>query len=118
MQRQRGFIASGLLGWVLLLGIAGFVAFQVVPAYLEYASIKRQFRAIADDPAVAGAGRTEVENAFARRASTENISVIQPRDLQVTNAGGRVVINASYTARVPLFGNLSMCLDFYPSSAK
>jgi hypothetical protein len=115
---QRGITISGMLLWAAL-GIAVLlVAFKVGPAYFEYYTIQKQFKALATDPRLTTGNRREVEGAFVGRATIENIRSIGPSDLEVTKEGNGIVVSAAYSVRVPLFGNASACLDFYPSSAK
>lgn len=116
--RQRGITLSGFLLWSLLLIVVLLVGFRIGPAYFEYFSIQRQMRVIAQDPALKGASRSEIENAFMRRSTIEDIRAIEPRDLEITKDGDTVRISASYSVQVHLFGNLSACMDFTPSSAQ
>ena len=117
MNRQSGLGLPGFLLVAALVVVAALVAFKAVPAYVEYATIGRQFRALAADPGLQSGVRADIESAFARRATTENITSITPRDLEITRSGGGLVISANYAARIPLAGNVSLCLDFHPSSA-
>jgi hypothetical protein len=118
MKKQQGVTVSGFLLWAVVLVLFLLLAFKVGPAYVENYNIQKQLRAIANDPGMRGGERGPIEAAFSRRATIENITVIEPRDLEITKEGDGVVISAQYTTRVPLFGNASACLDFYPSSAK
>jgi hypothetical protein len=118
MKKQQGLTLSGFLLWAVLLIVILLLGFKVGPAYVEFYIIQKQLRAIADDPGMRSGERSQIEAAFSRRSSIENITSIEPRDLEITKEGDGVVISAQYTTRVPLFGNASACLDFYPSSAK
>ena len=44
----------------------------------------------------------------------ENITAIGAGDITITKEGDEVVLSAEYSAKVPLFGNLSACMDFEP----
>jgi hypothetical protein len=118
MKKQQGLTLSGFLLWAVLLIVILLLGFKVGPAYVENYIIQKQLRAIAADPGMQSGERSQIESAFARRASIENITAVEPRDLEITKQGDGIVISAQYTTRVPLFGNASACLDFYPSSAK
>ena len=64
-----------------------------------------------------GAGATSKARSRPRQ-TIENITSIGPEDIQITKDGGSLVLSAEYSVKVPLFGNLSACMDFNPSSAK
>ncbi len=116
--RQRGLTLSGFLLWSVALILVLLLGFRIGPAYYEYFVIQKQLRAIAEDPVAATGSRGEIEAAFLRRATVENIRVVEPRDLRISKRDNGIEISASYSVRVHLFRNLSACLDFEPSSAK
>ncbi|MGE5526261.1 MAG: DUF4845 domain-containing protein [Rhodospirillaceae bacterium] len=118
MKKQQGVTLSGFLMWAILGIVVLLLGFKVGPAYVEYYNIQKQFRAIAEDPGMRSGERHLIEGAFARRAAVENITSVEPRDIEITKQGDGIVVSAQYTTRVPLFGNASACLDFYPTSAK
>ncbi len=118
MRSQKGLSLSGFLLWAVIAVFAALVGFKVAPAYFEYLNIQKQFKAMANDTALSGAQRPAIERAFSSRSSMEDIKSITPQDLEITRAGDRVVISAAYSVRVPLFANVSACLDFYPNSGK
>lgn len=117
MHKQKGLTLSGFLLWAIVLVVALLLGFKVGPAYYENYVIEKQFKVIAADPALRNGQRHEIEGAFARRAAIENIRAIEPRDLEIAKQGDGVVISASYTVRVPIIGNASACLEFFPTSA-
>jgi Tfp pilus assembly major pilin PilA len=112
MRHQRGL---SLIGLIIVAGIAAFVAivgFKLLPSYIEYFTIQRVVRDLAHSPELRGAGVKDVKAAFDRRASIDNINSIKADDLEITKEGEGFTIVASYSVKVPLFGNLSACLDF------
>ena len=113
--KQRGvsFLLIFLIGVVLALGAVG--AMKIVPAYSDFSTAKSAIIAIA-----AAEGRTgsvaDIRRSFNRRAQVDNITVVSPDDLEVTKDGGEVVISFAYAKKIPLFANLSVCIDFAAST--
>jgi hypothetical protein len=118
MRKQDGVTLTGFIFVSIIVVFALLVCFKLAPAYFEYYSIQKQFKAVANDPNVRTGTRREIEGAFAARQSIENITSIGPGDIQIAKEGGAVVLSAEYSVKVPLAGNLSACMDFNPSSAK
>lgn len=118
MRKQKGVSVTGLLFWSVILVFVVLFGFKIGPAYFEYFSIRQQFRAIANDPTLRAGHRREIESAFYNRSVIENIKAVTPQDLEIAKDGDGVVISAAYSVRVPLFGNISACMDFSPTSAK
>lgn len=118
MHAQKGLTLSGFLLWSVVVVIALLLGFKLFPAYYEYYSIKRTFNIIANDDTLVTLTKRDVESSFVRRATMENIQALGPQDLTIIREGGGWAIEAQYSMRVPLFGNLSACMDFAPRSEK
>ena len=118
MHKQKGVTLTGLLFWSVILIFVVLLGFKIAPPYFEYYAIRQQFRAIANDPNLRSGQRNEIESSFYNRSVIENITVVTRKDLEIVKEGDEIVISASYSVRVPLFGNISACMEFNPSSAK
>ena len=111
MKRQRGVSLSGLLIiCVILIGIA-LLGFKLFPPYTEYLSIKKAINEIARNPEVRTSPR-EIQAAFERRSAIDNFTAVRGTDLEITKQGDRAVISAAWSVKVPLFYNISACIDF------
>ena len=112
MRQQRGL---SLIGLIIVAGIVAFVAiigFKLLPSYIEYFTVQRVVRDLSRSAELRGASIKDVKSAFDRRAQIDNISSINSEDLEITKEGEGFSIIASYGVKVPLFGNVSACLDF------
>jgi hypothetical protein len=118
MRKQRGITLTGFLMWAVLLIVCALIGFKLLPPYIEFLSIKTQFKAIANDPEGRQGQRRVIEDLFSRRAAIENINVISGKDIQITKEGDGVVLSAEYSVCVPLVLNIRVCMDYAPSSAK
>jgi Domain of unknown function (DUF4845) len=117
MYREHGL---SLIGFVFMLAILGFVlivGFKLIPAYIEYFTVKKVLASMAQSGDTKGSV-TEIKRAFDRRASIDDISSIKGEDLDVSKEGGNVVIIANYSIKVPLFANVSACMDFSASAGQ
>ena len=118
MKQQRGITLTGFMVFAVLFFAALLLGFKIGPSYAEFYSIQKIFRVMAADSALQGASRGQVNSAFNNRATIENIKAVKDTDLEVSQDGGKLVITAAYSVRVPLFHNLSACMDFNPSSER
>jgi hypothetical protein len=117
MHEQKGLTITGFVFVLILLFIGSLLAFRLIPVYAEYFMIQRQFRSMVEDPAVRTGQRAALEKAWNSRAIVERIDSLQARDIDIARQGDSVVISAHYSVRVPLFRNVSACLDFEPSAS-
>jgi len=114
---QQGLSLTGFLVFSFLAIAAAMLGFKIGPAYAEFYTIQKAFRAMANDASLKNATRGEINVAFNNRATIDSIKAITYDDIEVSKDGGGLVFSAAYSVRVPLFYNLSACMDFQPSSA-
>jgi hypothetical protein len=118
MREQHGLTITGFLITAAILVVMALLAFQIAPPYMEYYTIQKQIKIVANEFQGTGIQRRPVELAFDKRANVENITAIQGKDIEITKDGDKVTLTAEYSVKVPLVGNLSACMDFRASSDK
>ena len=116
MRRQQGITLSGFLLWSVVLIFAALLAFKIGPPYLEYLTIKKQLKAVAEDPEARSGNRREVESAFSKRSTIEDISSVQPKDIVISKEGDGIVLSVDYTVCRPVVSNIRACMDFSATS--
>jgi hypothetical protein len=115
--RQRGVSLGGLIVVLFILIFVALLGFKLIPPYMEYLQIKKNFKSIAASPEVRNGTRAQFDQAWSRYATIDNINSVDGSEIEFTKEGGEVVISAAYSVKVPLFANLSACIDFKPSTA-
>lgn len=118
MRKQRGITLSGFILWAIVLVVFALLGFRIGPPYFEYITIQNQLKAIAKDPEARSGLRRDVENAFTRRASIENIKSVSAKDIQISKQGEQLVLSVDYSVCVPIVANIRACMDYSASSAK
>jgi Domain of unknown function (DUF4845) len=115
--RQRGI---GFVGMILVaagLIFAAILAMKMVPAYIHSAQISEIFRTIAEDPAMRGATIRDIKESYMKRADIDYINDITADDISIVQNNGELVLSASYSVRIPIAGNMTLLLEFHPSSS-
>lgn len=115
MRKQHGLSLSGLLLVCAVVIAVVLLGFKLLPSYTEYLSVRKAVREIANDPEAKGSVR-EVQAAFSRRAAVDDIRSVDARDLEISKRGNGIYIATSWSVKVPLFMNVSACLDFEATS--
>lgn len=105
------FIIAGFL-FVVILGM------KIIPAYLHNAQIAKILKTIVNDPEMQAAAIKDVRASYAKRASMDYITDITADDIEVSKEDGSLSLSASYTVKIPVAGNISLVLEFNPSSSK
>jgi len=115
--KQRGLSFSGFIVGAFILMLASATGLRLAPAYMQDARIKNIFITIANDPEMQKATPRDIRISFDKRARIDDIKAIKVEDIQISKDGERLVLSASYPVLIPLAGNVSLYLDFNPSSA-
>ena len=118
MRKQEGLTLTGTVAWAVVAIFAALLAFRIGPAYIEYFAIQKNLKSIASDPEAASGKRGPIEKSFALRSAIDDMHSIGPADLQIEKDGDQVIISGKYSTCLPLFANVSVCIEFTPSSAK
>lgn len=116
MHKQKGATLIGMLFVGILVVFVAIVVMKMVPAYIEYFSVKKVFSAMAADPALKDATPSDVRSSFARRADAGYVTVVKPDDLDISRASGQMVVSVKYRVDKPLFGNVGLYMDFAAST--
>jgi hypothetical protein len=112
MKQQHGLSLIGLLIISAIIIFVALIGFKLLPSYLEYFTVQRVVKDLGNSDELRGATVREVQSAFDRRATIDNITSIRGSELEVTKVGDGFEIVGTWAARVPLFANVSACLDF------
>ena len=117
MKKQLGVTLSGLIMVCFVLILVTLLGLKLFQPYQEYFTLQKIFKALVQKPEVRTGGRREFITAWAAYAQIENVQAINGEDIEIVREGGNIVISASYTKKVPLFKNVSLLIDFNPSSS-
>lgn len=114
--RQRGLTMFGFLFTAIVLVMIAMLAMKVVPAYIEFFSVKKILATMGQESGLKGKSNAEIRTDFGKRATVSYVSVVKGEDLSITREGGVPVISADYEFRTTLVGNVSLVIDFSASS--
>lgn len=107
-RRQRGMSLVGLVFIGLIVVALLALGFKLVPAVIEYIAIERAVQKIRNE----GSTVRDIQAAFERHATIDDITSISSRDLDITKEGDRIVISYAYQKKIPILDNVSLVIDF------
>lgn len=110
-QHQRGLTFIGLLFFGGLIAFLGLVTVQVVPTYIEYLTIVKGVKKAAQGSTV-----QEVRSSFERTMAIDQISSINPSDLDVRKENDKVVVSFAYQREIHLGGPAYLVMKYQGSS--
>jgi type II secretory pathway pseudopilin PulG len=114
LQQQRGVSLSGLIVVLALVGVVAVTGLKVLPSVLEYNAIKNAIAAAKE----AGGTVREIQSSFNKNAEVNDITAIKGSDLVISNDSGETEIGFAYEKQIPLFGNVSLLIDYAGTTDK
>jgi len=106
--RQRGMSLIGLIFVGLIVVGLLILGAKVVPAVVEYLAIERAVQKIKNE----GSTVRDIQTAFERHRTIDDITSISAKDLDITKEGDKVVISYAYQKKIPVLDNVSIVIDF------
>lgn len=108
---QNGFTLTGLVVISVLLISAALLGMKIVPAYMEFLSVKKVLTAMRQEP-LDTMSASEIKRSFDKRADVAYISVVKGSDLTIEKTSSGTAVNVEYQVIKPIAGNLSVLIDF------
>ena len=115
IKRQRGVTFIGWLFLLIPVAILGYVGIRLVPIYLNYMRVAQSVTQTAtelktEEPATMTA--QSIRSTLGKHFDIESITFPDVKDVSITRDGSGWTIEAKFEDTAPLFGNISMVVDF------
>jgi hypothetical protein len=114
-RRQRGIT---LIGWVILLiplAVVGYMAIRLIPIYLNYMRVAHSIDTTISEmkgDEVSTLTPNLIRSTLAKHFDIESITFPETKDVTITRDGSGWAIEAKFEDTAPLFGNISLIIDF------
>jgi hypothetical protein len=108
---QDGVTLMGLVIGSALLIVVALVGMKVVPAYMEFFSVKKVLSAMKQEP-LDTMSASDIKKSFDKRANIAYISVVKGSDLTIEKTSSGTTVSVEYQVIKPIAGNVSVLIDF------
>lgn len=110
---QRGIT---VIGWMVLLipvGIVGYAGIRLAPIYLNYFRVVKVLEQTVSEAKGEGTlNPAEIRGSIEKRFNVEYVDTPDAKDIDIHRDGDHWVAIAKYEELAPLFGNISLLLQF------
>ncbi len=110
--KQRGISLFGVIFFGMIIVFVAMFAAKVVPAYIEYANLKK----IVVDSARGKETPQDVRRTFDRFLDVNQIDVISGKDLEITKESNGLTASFKYTKSISMAEGIRLEIDFAASS--
>jgi hypothetical protein len=114
---QSGFTILGFIFVAAVVLSVAMIGFRVLPSYIEYFSVLKTLKQTLDN-APEGQTLAQFRRDFELKASADYIDSVSSADIELTKQDNKIVASAEWTKTLPLFGNVSLLLEFNASASK
>ncbi len=115
MRLRKQQAGLGMLGWLIVLGIASFALtcfFRIGPVYLDYWQVKKALDLVMANSESAGMSKEEVLSAIQKQFDVSRIESISAKDIKFVDGRNGRELSANYEKRVPLIANIDVVGKF------
>jgi hypothetical protein len=113
-RRQKGITFLGGLILAIPVAIVVYAGIRLAPVYLNYMSVARSLDLTASTVQSDGGSVSPqlIRGSLEKRFDIESITFPTVQDIMIRQDGTGWVIEAKYEDTAPLFGNISLIIDF------
>ena len=116
MKHQRGISLSQVMVWGFVAVIVVGLGMKVAPSWIEYSKTLAAAKRAAEQ-ATGQSTVPEIRRIYQKQWEVDNLSVVKPDMLDITKDGNQIVINFDFNDKVPLFGPVSLLIEYQGSTA-
>jgi len=114
--KQLGISFSGFIMVAFVVIIVAILGMKTIPSYVHSAQIASIFKAIVADTEMRSASEKEILESYRKRAEINGIADLKGEDILIDKEDNSLTLSANYSVKVPLAGNVTLLLEFNPSS--
>jgi len=112
-QRQRGMSTLTLLVVIALVGLGITCGLKMIPAYINYWSLKGIFESVEAEPGIAQSSPKDIESALQKRLDINSARDFDPKkSVSIRKEDNQLFIEFYYEVREALFANIDVVMKF------
>lgn len=112
MKRQRGVTLGGVFIFMIFIGFGAYIAARVLPAYMDYWTVKRIMQNVLEMPDFQDAKEGAIRTKFNKELQINNMKTVSNDDLIVEFVPNGVRLSVEFSIKQPFMGPVSLCMDF------
>jgi Domain of unknown function (DUF4845) len=114
VKNQTGLTAIGLILILIPVGLAVYIILRVAPVYIEALSVGDVVNSLKKELDLKEKSREEISKMIQKRLyEINNVTSVDRDDIKIQKTVNDVTVTIDYEARVPLFGNVALALEFH-----
>jgi hypothetical protein len=114
LRQQRGLTFISLLIVLGLIAFFALITIKVGPLYIENASVNKSIEDLVGLPGIGKEGRTAMRKRIQNQMNIDDVKSLDSNDVTILKSKDSKawLVTAAYEARVNLFGNVGVFINF------
>ena len=117
MNMHRKVRGITLIGFIIMLAVAGFFAYmamRLIPIYIEYFGVLKAMEQVKNEPGSAQRSLEEIRRDMSFKFDTQYVDTasVPPQAIQVKREGGAATLRVAYEKRVSFVYNIDLVVSF------
>ena len=111
---QAGLSLPSLLVVIVAAVFAVYTAFLLIPVYLDYFKVRSSVDSLAEAGTMGTSppSAERLQSLLARRFQINQVTYVEPEDVNIYDEGGRWIIEVAYEVRKHWIGNVDLVIKF------
>ena len=112
INQQDGLTAVSILLIILMIGGAVFVAFQLIPVYIEHFGVVSSLKSLEQEPGLHSKSQIEIQTMLRKRLEINDVKRVSKEDIEIKRQQNDTNIRIAYEVQVPFVSNISLLVAF------
>ncbi len=113
IKQQQGFTLITLIILFMVIGFFGLLILKIGPIYMNHSKILNSFAALEQTDNIENETTHRIRNIIDGRFNINYVEHLKVRDIQILNRPNYLKLVVEYEVVEPIFGNLSVLIEFY-----
>ncbi|MDB4470818.1 DUF4845 domain-containing protein [Deltaproteobacteria bacterium] len=109
---QQGLSMTGWLAVLFVVGIFVTCAVKITPLYIDSWTAQTAIENVVEDQQGKTQPISAIRSSLSRQFIANRIEVLNAKKMKISKKKGKIVIDARYEKRVPLFYNIDVVVKF------
>jgi hypothetical protein len=109
---QQGLSMTGWMAVLFVVAIFVTCAVKIIPLYMDAWTAKTAIENVVEKQREKTGSVREIRSSISRQFNANRVEVLKAKKLKITKTKGKIVIDANYEKREPLFYNIDVVVKF------
>jgi len=111
-RHQKGASLYNILIYVVIIGLSAAMILQVVPAYIDNASVKSALESLDNHVGITGKSKKKIKSIIRKQLTVNNVRDIPLEHLKVQKKKGKLIVTFDYDKKIPIAQNMFLLIEF------